>query len=369
MKQAEIKSKNIVCYSFTENAQIIGEKLITEFNTFNLKKNNKIYIEHFYNTKTEGGIKKRIEGDFKTKDALIFISSTGIAVRMIKNYIKSKTSDPAVIVIDDTGTFVISLLSGHIGGANELTKIIAKFLGAQAVITTASDSRNIEAVDLFAERNGYAITSMEDAKKITSVMVSGKNVIFYSDCIQNSSILKPSTLIDYPNLILYGLKPSEEKKAAGIIFISKSPENLLPENLASLNLPFVKLVPRTLNLGIGLRKGVSYKTVNKAVRLALSSIGKTMLEVKSCASIDLKKDEKGLLEFVRREGLELKFFTQEDIKKVENMFTKSEFVKKTVGVSNVSAPCAYLLGGKILLDKFKYEGVTVSISISDGQNL
>lgn len=164
--------KKIAVYSFTEKGNLLGEKLSGLEDDF--------IIDHFYNAKTAGGIRSLIPDDFKNRDALIFISSTGIAVRMIKDYIKDKTQDPAVLVIDDLGRFVISLLSGHLGGANALTERIAKLLGAVSVITTASDGRNIEAVDLFAQKNNYAILSMEDAKIITSLMVDGKTIGFYS---------------------------------------------------------------------------------------------------------------------------------------------------------------------------------------------
>ena len=164
--------KKIAVYSFTEKGNLLGEKLSGLEDDF--------IIDHFYNAKTAGGIRSLIPDDFKNRDALIFISSTGIAVRMIKDYIKDKTQDPAVLVIDDMGRFVISLLSGHLGGANALTEKIAKLLGAVSVITTASDGRNIEAVDLFAQKNNYAILSMEDAKIITSLMVDGKAIGFYS---------------------------------------------------------------------------------------------------------------------------------------------------------------------------------------------
>ncbi|EGC76826.1 cobalamin biosynthesis central domain-containing protein [Treponema denticola] len=176
--------KKIAVYSFTEKGNLLGEKL----------SGLDSQIEHFYNAKTAGGIRSLIPDDFKNRDALIFISSTGIAVRMIKDYIKDKTQDPAVLVIDDLGRFVISLLSGHLGGANALTEKIAKLLGAVSVITTASDGRNIEAVDLFAQKNNYAILSMEDAKVITSLMVDGKAIGFCSE--------DKAPPINYPHLFI-----------------------------------------------------------------------------------------------------------------------------------------------------------------------
>ena len=335
--------KKIAVYSFTEKGKLLGEKL----------SGLDSQIEHFYNAKTAGGIRSLIPDDFKNRDALIFISSTGIAVRMIKDYIKDKTQDPAVLVIDDLGRFVISLLSGHLGGANALTEKIAKLLGAVSVITTASDGRNIEAVDLFAQKNNYAILSMEDAKVITSLMVDGKAIGFCSE--------DKAPPINYPHLFILQEKDFnshfkaliEEKKLEGLIIVS----NKKRETVSALSrpLPIVHLV-------IGLKKGVDKETVAEAVKKALDSINKDLMAVKAIASIDLKQNEKGLLEFAKELKISPVFFSKSQIEKIEDNFEKSEFVKKTVGVYNVSAPSAFLLGGKIILDKFKHEGVTVSVA-------
>ena len=382
--------KKIAVYSFTEKGKLLGEKLSGLEDDF--------IIEHFYNAKTAGGIRSLIPDDFKNRDALIFISSTGIAVRMIKDYIKDKTQDPAVLVIDDLGRFVISLLSGHLGGANALTEKIAKLLGAVSVITTASDGRNIEAVDLFAQKNNYAILSMKDAKIITSLMVDGKTIGFYScggfntptpcvvtkgikaDCNHLMRTTYPNTCvgvvdsedkappINYPHLFILQEKDfnshlkalTEEKKLEGLIIVSNKKRETV--SALSRSLPIVHLVPKNLNLGIGLKKGVDKETVAEAVKKALDSINKDLIAVKAIASIDLKQNEKGLLEFAKELKISPVFFSKSQIEKIEDNFEKSEFVKKTVGVYNVSAPSAFLLGGKIILDKFKHEGVTVSVA-------
>lgn len=359
----------MVCYSFTSSGKIIGEKIKERFCI-----SEKTKIGHFCNSEIQGGIKSLIQNDFKNKNALIFISSIGIAIRMIKDYIEDKTADPAVIVIDDMGKYIIPILSGHIGGANELAKTISKIIGGQVIITTASDARNIEAVDVFSKRNNYAITSMEDAKKITAYMVEGKKIILYSECASTSSILNSKQIIQYPNLILctqdfWDTKNdakkniySEIKNASGIIIISENTCAGLPKELNKLNLPCVKLVPRTINLGIGLRRGITEAVIRTAAEKALATIGKSIYGVNKIGSIDVKKDETGLIAFAKHLNTDLIFFTKEEIEKIENKFSKSEFVKQTLGVYNVSAPAASLLGGNIVIDKFKYGGVTISVS-------
>jgi Cobalamin biosynthesis protein CbiG len=347
--------KHVVCYSFTEKGKELGEKISL------CKKYKSV---HFYNAGIKGGIHARIFEDFKTQDALIFISSTGIAVRMIKDYIKDKTCDPAVIVIDDTGKFVIPLLSGHIGGANGLAEDIAAFIGGQCVITTASDNRNIQAGDLFAQKNGYTISSIDDAKKITSLMVNGKTVGFYSDY---SCKNKLPPVIHYPALIRLDRKlpkPHIPETVEGVIIVSQKKIEELPPFLTAK--PFVRLVPRTLNVGIGLKKGADKALVREAVKKALSSIGKDIAEIRAVASIDIKKEEKGLIEFAKEINAPLSFFPGSKIRQIENRFSKSQFVKDITGVYNVSASCASLLGGTVILDKFCCSGVTVSAALYEG---
>ena len=126
-------------------------------------------------------LKNGQEEDFEDCDAIVFIGACGIAVRSIAPFVKSKKIDPAVVVVDEQGQFAISLLSGHIGGANELTEEIAEILRAQSVITTATDLNDKFAVDVFAKKNGCFISDMELAKEISAALLAGKEVGFASD--------------------------------------------------------------------------------------------------------------------------------------------------------------------------------------------
>jgi cobalt-precorrin 5A hydrolase len=114
-------------------------------------------------------------------DGLVFVSATGIAVRSIAPFIKSKKSDPAVAVVDESGHFSISLLSGHIGGANDLAQLIAEKIGAQAVVTTATDVNGKIAIDVTAKKNGLFITSMPMAKEVSASVLSGERIGFFSE--------------------------------------------------------------------------------------------------------------------------------------------------------------------------------------------
>lgn len=129
----------------------------------------------------EGGLREWTQNHFLSNEALIFVGSCGLAVRAIAPFVQSKSSDPAVLVIDETGKFVISLLSGHLGGANELTKWVAEELSATPVITTATDRRGLFAVDSWARRNGYFVSNPEKIKEVSSALLEGKTVTFCSD--------------------------------------------------------------------------------------------------------------------------------------------------------------------------------------------
>ena len=142
----------IACLYFTSSGETIAKRIVKSSD----------YEVHIY---SKENYKSNLNDIFEHYNGIVFISSTGIAVRISAPFIKNKQIDPAIVVVDDLGRYSISLLSGHIGGANELAKNIAGYLNNQVIITTASDGRGIEAIDMFAKRNNLFIESFEDAKK------------------------------------------------------------------------------------------------------------------------------------------------------------------------------------------------------------
>ncbi len=225
----------VACLSFLKEENI-GRKLKA------LSTDEKDYkIHHYYNGDVKGGLKSIMGELFKEYHGLIFISATGIAIRLIHSYIIDKTIDPAVVVIDDMGRFSISLLSGHIGGANELAKWAANIIGgAIPVITTASDNRGIEAIDTFAIRNNYYMENMKDVKNLTSLMVNGKKIGFYSEM---------EAIIQYDNLIIIKDLEDIDPSIEGIIIVSSQTKIPMDYNICHL-------IPKNINIGIGCRKGV-----------------------------------------------------------------------------------------------------------------
>ena len=331
----------IACFSFTDNGKELGEKL---------KKINsdKYMIHHYENKKIEGGIKLLLNHAWKEYDGLIFISSTGIAVRMINPFIEDKTKDPAIVVLDDMGKFSISLLSGHIGGANVLAKDIGESLGSIPIITTATDNRGIESVDIFAKANNYHMEDMKTVTTITSLMVNQKTIGLYTE---------DDKMINYKNIIRVKDLNSIDDKIEGLIIISS--ENLRD---IKMTIPTTHLIPRNINIGIGCRKGVEGKRIIEAVEEVLEKLNLSKESVQAIGTVEVKKDEEGIIEASKHFNCPMKIFTIDEIKVVEDKFEKSQFVKDTIGVYSVSEPCAYLLGGRLIHIKSKHNGITISIS-------
>ena len=276
---------------------------------------------------------------------MVFIGATGIAIRSIAPYIRSKTKDPAVISVDEQGKFVIPLLSGHIGGANGLATGIAAFLKAVPVITTATDVNDLFAVDEWAARHNMSIYNMQSAKTFASYLVDCKKVGVKSEFPIRGTLPK-------------GLVLAEEGPVGMAISLRKTVQ------------PFVETVvlrPRILHLGIGCRRGTPKDNIEELVIQELKKLKVTMSVVKGIASIDVKKDEEGLLAFADESAFPIRFYSAEELRGVEGDFTPSAFVEKTVGVDNVCERAAVLdsKGGKLVLRKTGRNGVTLAIAAEE----
>ncbi len=302
---------------------------------------------------TEGRIKP-LDGDFgafagcvfNSYEALVFVMACGIVVRAIAPYLKDKRQDPAVVVTDEKGRFAISLISGHIGGANKLAESIAGLTGGSAVITTATDVNNMLAFDVFAKDNDCVIENMNDLKHISSELVNGGKVALCSDY--------PLDGVSRDNIII--CSDSRRYKCSVVLSNRKVIESGPGKTLV--------IRPKNLIIGFGCKRGVSSEDVQNAVLDFLSVNNKSMLSVKCIATVDLKQDEAGLLEFCREHRLPLKIIHRDAVSKVENMFSGSDFVKEKIGVAGVAEPCAVLAGDRaeLICKKTVYRGITLAMS-------
>mgnify|MGYP001032590711 CR=1 FL=1 len=251
---------------------------------------------------------------FQPGNALIFVGAVGIAVRAIAPYVDSKLTDPAVVVVDEMGRFAIPILSGHLGGANKLAKKIEAVCGAVPVITTATDLHGLFAVDQWAKKQNCAILNPESIKKVSGALLAGRRV----------EICSPWPVTGEP--------------PAGVS---------------------LRLMPRIAVLGVGCKWGTSQEALEEAFA-ALPVHPASFCKV---CTIDLKRNEPGLLDFCRAHGLELETFSAAQLGAVTGEFSASEFVEQVTGVDNVCERAAVLgSNGTLCLKKRAMCGVTMAVA-------
>lgn len=295
-------------------------------------------------------LKEWTKRQFLLSDGIVFIGAMGIAVRLIAPYLKGKAEDPAVVVLDDEGRYSISVLSGHLGGANELATRAARMSGGQAVITTATDIHGKFAVDLFAKKQGLMIAELDQVKYVSAAVLKGEELGLFSD---------------FP---VEGLLPEGvflNKKTDQGIFIT-----LKEEAEEFKNRKLLKLVPKILIVGIGCRKGTPVTVVQSAVYEVLKKHNLSALSIAGFASIDLKKEEEGITAFTSAKNLPFYTYPAELLAKMEGEFSSSAFVAQITGVDNVCERAALfcvreLGGGKLVVKKEVSGGVTVAAAVRD----
>jgi cobalt-precorrin 5A hydrolase len=283
-------------------------------------------------------LEKTVGALWQQADALIFVAAAGVAVRAIARFVKDKTTDPAVVCVDVMGQYAISLLSGHIGGGNRITRQIAQGIDALPVITTATDINQRFAVDEWAQQQGFVISSMQAAKAVSAAILEG-------DVPMQADVQVMGTLP--PGLIL------SDKGQAGIAF-SVFTHEPYPQTL--------RLIPKVLTLGIGCRKGVSADQMERAVCAVFEKNKLDIRAVEQAASIDIKQEEAGLLAFCKNRGIPLVFYSAQQLGALPGAFTASEFVRHTIGVDNVCERAALMRGGKLIVSKTAVDGVTVAVA-------
>lgn len=280
---------------------------------------------------------------FGSADALVFVGACGIAVRAIAPLLRGKTKDPAVVVLDESGRFCISLVSGHLGGANELAQRCAAIVGAQPVITTATDVRGVFAADDWARRNGCFVANPRAIQEISGRLLDAREVGLFSRFAIQGELPAGVTLGEHE---------------AGICLSCR------------VEKPFavtLNLVPRAVTLGIGCRRGTRQESIAQAVRAFLEENQIPFQAIQNVASIDLKKEEEGLLDFCQRHGLPFYTYSASQLMspQVQGEFSSSPFVLRTTGADNVCERAAVChSGGALLAAKTARDGVTVAAAVA-----
>lgn len=323
--------------SVTEKGDILAKQLSKALNG-NLYL--KVEIEDFKLSK----VTEEAMGKHK---GVIFISSTGIAVRAIAPYLKGKDKDPGVVVVDVSNNYSISLISGHIGGANDLALEVSKILNNTPIITTATDNLGVVAPDMIAMKNSLVIESLKKAKTIAMLLVNGEVIGFKDD----------RNLIDIPS----GYKKLENIEENSVWITNKvmSENNLNNDKLDSNKI--LRLIRKDIVLGIGCRRGIESERLEEFVMKILHENNIDPRSVLKIGSIDVKKDEKAIKDLKDKLECEFKTFSKDEILKIQHKFEGSDFVEKTLGVRSVSEPSVELMGGDIIISKIKSNGMTLTI--------
>ena len=286
-----------------------------------------------------GALRQNVEEAWPRHDALIFIMAAGIVVRTIAPLLADKYNDPAVVVCDEAGHFAVSLLSGHLGGANELARRVARISGGQAVITTASDVTGHTALDLWIRDLGLSVS---EPSRLAGVM--GKLV--------NRGFVTLHT--DYPLPRLPSdIHPSDDSQTTDLLITARS------KNKGT----GLTLVPKSLVVGIGCNRGTDVRSIEKACAEVFAEHGLLFEAIRNLASIDLKQDERGLLAFAAGKGYEIDFFSSGQLNEVANV-SESQAVLRATGAKGVAEPAAILSAGNhgLIVRKVKCKDVTIAVA-------
>ena len=276
----------------------------------------------------EGSVRDWTGRAFAECDAIVFIGATGIAIRYIAPFVRSKDTDPAVVCMDEHGRWAIALLSGHIGGCNLLTQRIADGMGAEPVITTATDLNGRFSVDTFAVRNGMRISSLKIAKDVSARVLDGRFVGFHSDIPVEGNLPEGITVADSGEF--------------GVC---------------------LNLVPMDVVLGVGCRRDTDPGKLKTFVMRQLGSLGIATERVAAVASIDIKKDEEAILQLARDLRVPSRFYSSGELNSLEGEFTTSRFVQHVTDVDCVCERSAAMASGgnRFLLRKTAEDGMTVAV--------
>ena len=325
-----------------------------------------VYVFHklggkFGGYKSFQNLSEIVAHQFQRYTGHVFLMSTGIVVRVIAPLIKDKTVDPAVVVVDDQAHFAVSLLSGHLGGANALAREIADIVGADPVITTATDVNRLPAIDVLARELNLSIENPAAIKTVNMALLNGDRIRIYD-----------------PDGFLAGRLPNTEAWSPGDPFKSDSQdagESLVGENAGiylddiAIDLPANILVlrPASLTAGIGCNRNTVMNEMKALLQQVLADHHLAPASLKALASIDLKSDEGGLRSLSENLGLPLVFFSRRELNQVKEIENPSNVVEKHVGVKSVCEAAAILAAdnGALIVPKQITANVTVAIARVD----
>ena len=327
--------------SFTDRGQALAEKLSAALGGVTARAGGDLSI----GTWTENA--------FRDRSALVFVGAAGIAVRAIAPFLRHKSEDPAVLSVDETGHYVIPLLSGHLGGANAMALKIAAITGGEAVITTATDLNGVFAVDLWAAHQNMKVRQLERIKMVSSKLLAGRKILL--DCRWEIRGERPENV---------EINSEAGKKRNNKLYSTDMSKADVLVSYRSFESSSLQLIPRILTLGIGCRKGTGDEALEEGFERFCRERRILPEAIRSASSIDCKSGEEGLIHFCRSHGWPVRFYAAEELGRAEGCFTGSDFVRSAVGVDNVCERAAVLESGGTLAEK-KYAGNGITFALAE----
>lgn len=318
----------VTIFSFTQNGHQLARKIGSYESQW----------EHRWEFKNEK-LKGQVEEAFQNSACLIFVGAVGIATRAIAPFIKSKDVDPAVLVVDELGTYVIPILSGHLGGANLYAKELADKIGALPVITTATDLNQVVAVDNWAKKEGLLIRNVDYIKYVSSSLLKGKKVGYESEI-----------LLEFPTEYI-----DKKNTEVGI---------LVADEFRQVFTHTLWLTPKPYILGIGCRKDIEFHKLEQTIIQYLIEQNIDLSLICGMASIDLKAKEKAILQMSCTYKIPFYTYSTEQLSQIPGTFTPSKFVKSVTGVDNVCERSAMALShdGILIKKKVALDGITIAVA-------
>lgn len=354
----------IAIIAITKNGCQLGERLSAKLNSPSGGLGADLFVPERFKDDVkadvnifDGNLRNLITSIFLNYRGFVFIMAAGIVVRIIAGLIKDKRVDPAIVVMDEKGGYAISLLSGHLGGANELAQEAALAIGAEAVITTATDVNNKPAIEMIARDLNLVIENHKAIKIINAAIVNGGRI----GIVDKYGLLKRHLKGDeednfcYYSSITYALNID----ASSYIFLTNRDSPLFKNYK---NILFLR--PKNLIVGIGCNRNTKASEIEKVYFDVLKENNFSSLSVRNIATIDVKKNEKGLNNFVKKHRFDVTYYTKDELNTIEPPSGESENALKNVGAKGVCEPAAMLSSGarSPILKKQKIGNVTIAVA-------
>ncbi len=305
-----------------------------------------------------------IEEIFGTYRRIVLIMATGIAVRMIAPLLESKWKDPAVVSMDDSARNIISLVSGHWGGANDLTEKLSHIIGGNPVVTTESDVMGFPAVDVLVKTltGGKVPADPGVLKGVQAAILEDEDVGFFPRDLSAAPLMK-----GHKNLHFFDSVEALvcSQCTAGLIVAHHAPERV------HVHERFLVVQPRDLVVGIGCHAGIRAEEIERGIQMVFQDMHLSVDCISRLCSIDRKQEEQGLIDYARFRNVPISFFPAEIINRVSVPSPASEHAMEAVGARGVAEPCAILgaEGGKLLMNKMKLDNMTIAIATISLKNL